>query len=80
MSEGNVRFLAQVFAEQGRLLSTYARIEGMKAANTHRVSCGDSISYNEEAFAAVAELIDEYVKKREGFVIEPDAGQGDTNE
>lgn len=31
-----------------------ARIAGMQAANQHRLSCGDSIMYNEDHFAVEA--------------------------
>jgi len=32
------------------IVATQARIEGMKAENAHRLECGNSIAYGEEAF------------------------------
>ena len=37
-----------------RTVVALAEIEGMKAENEHRTSCGQSVAYGEEAFSAVA--------------------------
>lgn len=34
------------------------RVAGMQAENEHRVACGNSISYGEEAFEAQAKTLD----------------------
>lgn len=47
LNEGSYVFvLAQV-----ALLN--CRVAGMQAANQHRLSCGDSVAYGEDEFAAV---------------------------
>ncbi len=36
-----------------------ARVAGMQAANTHRIACGHSIAYDEDAFFAEASQLDQ---------------------
>jgi hypothetical protein len=43
-----------LLALQAEMLACYARIEGMKAENAHRQTCGNSIAYGEDAFLAEA--------------------------
>ena len=40
----------RVVAALAQIVAAQARIEGMKAFNQHRVSVGESIGYDEQAF------------------------------
>ena len=40
-------------------LAAMARIEGMKWANQHRIDCGHSIAYDEDAFFAEAAALEQ---------------------
>lgn len=42
----------------GFILAASARVEGMKAENQHRLACGNSIAYGEEAFGIEANHIE----------------------
>lgn len=42
--------MLEITKAQCRIAQSYARIEGMKAENTHRTECGNSIAYCEDAF------------------------------
>jgi hypothetical protein len=48
MNNETVYYIARIYAIQ-------AEIEAMKAFNTHRLDCGYSIGYEEEAFLAKAQ-------------------------
>lgn len=51
---------ARVAAAYAQIVAAQARIEGMKAANQHRLSCGESIAYDEDSFlneSAVLEFL-----------------------
>lgn len=39
-------------------LAANARVEGMKAENQHRLNCGNSIAYGEEAFEVQATALE----------------------
>jgi len=39
----------------GQAAGAMARIAGMQAENAHRVSCGQSVAYGEEAFEKVGQ-------------------------
>lgn len=51
MSAQLVAILAAIFAAQ-------ARIAGMQAENQHRVACGNSIAYGEDAFGHEAQHLE----------------------
>ena len=43
----------------GMISAENARIEGMKAANQHRLSLGHSIAYDEDAFCSSANVLEQ---------------------
>ena len=55
--------LAPIFRQVALLLASYARIEGMKALNTHRRRQGYSDAYGEEEFNKEADLVNEIAEK-----------------
>ena len=52
MTNEQVRAMAQIIASQ-------ARVIGMQAKNTHRLSLGYSIAYDEDSFFGEAKLMEE---------------------
>lgn len=52
MSPESVRCFALIVAAQ-------ARIAGMQAENQHRLACGDSIAYGEDAFNIEADFLEQ---------------------
>ena len=47
----------------GSILAASARVEGMKAENQHRLACGNSIAYGEEAFAIEANHLESLARE-----------------
>ena len=47
----------------GQMLAAYARIEGMKAENAHRIDCGNSIAYGEDAFNIEATHLEDLARR-----------------
>ena len=41
------------------VLAAHARVQGMVAENQHRLDCGNSIAYGEEAFSAEASTMED---------------------
>lgn len=44
-------------------MAANARVEGMKAENQHRLNCGYSIAYGEEAFEAQATALENLARE-----------------
>ena len=45
------------------VLAAHARVQGMVAENQHRLDCGNSIAYGEEAFSAEASTMEELARE-----------------
>jgi len=48
---------AYLFAQRCELEALLVQVEGMKAENQHRLDCGNSIAYGEDAFFEKARAI-----------------------
>lgn len=58
----------------GMILAAHARVQGMAAENQHRLSCGNSIAYGEEAFSAEASQMEELARDIGEHGWQPDQG------
>ena len=47
----------------GLILAASARVEGMKAENEYRLTCGNSPAYGEEAFAVEANYLESLARE-----------------
>ena len=54
-SNGHMKF--------GMILAAHARVQAMVAENQHRLACGNSIAYGEDAFCAEAAQMEDLARE-----------------
>lgn len=54
MDEATVRMAAQMWAIVAEMRAVEAQVEGMKAENQARMSCGHALAYNEGDFVGAS--------------------------